>query len=111
MEKALGPDYPDLAPTLNNLADLSRQAGDLAAADSLNRRALAIQEKVLGPNHPLVATTLDKMSATAWAAGDATAAADLALRAETTDAGTSGPCAVPRATNAIVRQFRALGYP
>src|SRR5438094_320413 len=51
-EKALGPDHPTTAPSLNNLAYLLQAQGDLAAARPLFERALAICEKALGPDHP-----------------------------------------------------------
>ena len=40
-EKALGPDHPDVAQSLNNLADLYRAQGRHADAEPLYKRALA----------------------------------------------------------------------
>ena len=57
-EKALGPDHPDVAIELNNLAGLCNAQGKYAEAESLYQRALAIWEKALGPEHPNVATVL-----------------------------------------------------
>ena len=51
-EKALGPEHPDTATSLNNLALLLQAQGDLAGARPLFERALAICEKALGPEHP-----------------------------------------------------------
>jgi len=51
-EKALGPEHPDLATGLNNLALLLKIKGDYAGAEPFYRRALAIREKALGPEHP-----------------------------------------------------------
>ena len=51
-EKALGPDHPDVATSLNNLAELYRAQGAYARAEPLYERALAIWEKALGPDHP-----------------------------------------------------------
>jgi hypothetical protein len=48
----LGPDHSDTATSLNNLARLLQEQGELAAARPLLERALAIREKVLGPEHP-----------------------------------------------------------
>jgi hypothetical protein len=48
-EKVLGPEHPDTAIGLNNLAALLREEGDLAGARPLFERALAIIEKALGP--------------------------------------------------------------
>jgi hypothetical protein len=48
----LGPDHPDVAESLNHLAEVLQAEGDPAAAEPLYRRALTIDEKALGPNHP-----------------------------------------------------------
>jgi tetratricopeptide (TPR) repeat protein len=56
VEKALGVDHPDVALSLNNLAQLLISQGQYAAAEPLLRRSLAIYEKALGPDHPYVAT-------------------------------------------------------
>ena len=48
-EKALGPDHPEVATNLNNLAELYRVQGRYAEAEPLNRRSLAIREKAFGP--------------------------------------------------------------
>ena len=55
-EKALGPDHPEVALALNNLAELYRDQGRYAEAEPLLKRALAIRKKVFGPDHPIVAT-------------------------------------------------------
>ena len=49
------PDHPDVATSLNNLAELYRTQGDYAKAEPLYKRSLAIREKALGPDHPDVA--------------------------------------------------------
>src|SRR5262245_45216642 len=54
LEKQLGPDHPDVAQLLNNLAELYRNQGRYADAEPLYRRALAIREKALGRDHPIV---------------------------------------------------------
>jgi CHAT domain-containing protein/Tfp pilus assembly protein PilF len=61
-EKALGPDHPDLAYWLNNLAELYREQGRYADAEPLHRRALAIKEKALGPDHPAVGLSLSNLA-------------------------------------------------
>jgi tetratricopeptide (TPR) repeat protein len=58
-EKALGPEHPNVATSLNNLAGLYDAQGQYAQAEPLYRRALAIFEKALGPEHPKVATSLE----------------------------------------------------
>ena len=54
-EKALGPDHPDTATPLNNLAGLYQDTGRLAEAEPLYRRAVAILEKLLPIVHPNLA--------------------------------------------------------
>ena len=51
-ENALGPDHPDVAITLNNLAGLYKAQRKYDEAEPLCRRALEIKEKALGPDHP-----------------------------------------------------------
>ena len=61
-EKALGPDHPDVAGSLNNLAVLYHDQGRYAEAEPLYKRSLAIEEKALGPDHPDVATSLNNLA-------------------------------------------------
>ena len=61
-EKALGPDHPDVATALNNLADLYRIEG-VSPTRAAYKRSLAIREKVLGPDHPDVAAALNNLAA------------------------------------------------
>ena len=61
-EKALGPDHPDTAAQLNNLAGLYQYTGRLAEAEPLYERASAITEKALGPDHPDTATPLNNLA-------------------------------------------------
>ena len=61
-EQALGPEHPDTATSVNNLAELLRAQGDLAGARPLYERALAIYEKALGPEHPWTATSLNNLA-------------------------------------------------
>ena len=61
-EKVFGPEHPDTASSLNNLARLLSAQGDLAGAGSLNERALAICENVLGPEHPDTAESLHNLA-------------------------------------------------
>ncbi|WP_437902736.1 tetratricopeptide repeat protein [Sorangium sp. So ce327] len=82
-ENALGPEHPDVAITLHNLAALLKAKGDYAAAEPLFRRALAIQEKALGPEHPDVATTLNNLAALLATKSDYAAAEPLFRRALT----------------------------
>jgi CHAT domain-containing protein len=61
-EKALGPNHPDVATSLNNLALLYQAQGAYTKAEPLLARALNIREKALGPNHPDVATSLNNLA-------------------------------------------------
>jgi CHAT domain-containing protein/tetratricopeptide (TPR) repeat protein len=61
-EATYGPEHPNVATSLNNLAVLYDEQGKYAEAELLHRRALAIREKVLGPEHPDVATSLNNLA-------------------------------------------------
>jgi tetratricopeptide (TPR) repeat protein len=69
-EKMLGPDHPDTALSLNNLALLLQDQDELAAARASHERALAIREKVLGPDHPDTAESLNNLALSLQALGD-----------------------------------------
>ena len=73
-EKALGPDYPDTAGSLNNLGYLLHAQGDLAGARPYYERALAIREKALGPDHPDTARSLNNLGDLLDSQGDFAAA-------------------------------------
>ena len=83
-EKTLGPEHPNTATSLNNLAMNLREQGDLAAARPLFERALAIHEKALGPEHPntnRVRCNLARLLITSGHAREALGSAETALRA------------------------------
>jgi tetratricopeptide (TPR) repeat protein len=61
-ERRFGPDRPDVAEALSNLANLYRFQGKHDAAEPLYRRALAIGEKVSGPDAVDVARHLDRLA-------------------------------------------------
>ena len=60
--KKNGPDHPDTATSLNNLAELYSTQGKYDLAEPLYKRALAIREKALGPDHPDTATDLNNLA-------------------------------------------------
>ena len=62
LEKALGPEHPNVATILNNLAGLYHAQGRYGQAEPLYQRALAIRKKVPGPDHPDVATGLNNLA-------------------------------------------------
>ena len=80
-EKALGPEHPDTAQSLDHLAYLFRYQGDLAGARPLGERALAIREKALGPEHPDTAWSLNTLAVLLWDQGDLGGARPLGERA------------------------------
>ena len=69
-EKALGPEHPNTATSLNVLAALLQAQGDFGEARPLFERALAIREKTLGPDHPETATSLNNLGALLQSEGD-----------------------------------------
>jgi tetratricopeptide (TPR) repeat protein len=81
-EKALGPDHPDAATSLSNLALLYEAQGRYAYAEPLYQRALAINEKALGPEHPDVATVLENYARLLREMRRGTAARELEARAQ-----------------------------
>ncbi len=80
-EKVLGAEHPDTAESLNNLAHLLHDQGDLAGARPLFERALAIREKVLGAEHPDTAESLNNLAHLLQAQGDLAGARPLYERA------------------------------
>jgi tetratricopeptide (TPR) repeat protein len=80
-EKALGPEHPLAATSLNTLADLLKAQADLAGARPLYERALAIREKALGPEHPSTAASLDNLAQLLQHQGDRARARPLYERA------------------------------
>ncbi|GAB4208478.1 MAG: CHAT domain-containing protein [Coleofasciculaceae cyanobacterium] len=60
-EKVLGPEHPDVASSLNNLANQYLALGKYPKAEPLFQRALTIRENVLGSEHPDVAFSLNSL--------------------------------------------------
>jgi tetratricopeptide (TPR) repeat protein len=63
-EKTDGPDSPGVAAALDNLGQLYRdqEQFNLAQAEPLLQRALAIREKIFGSGHPDTALTLSNLA-------------------------------------------------
>lgn len=76
-----GRDDLALAGTLYRAGILRRQQGDLAEAERLYRRALAIREREQGPNHLDVAAVLNNLGIVEAAQGNEEAARPLLERA------------------------------
>src|SRR5262249_23790594 len=69
-EKTLGPEHPETGASVNDLAVLLYEQGDLEGARSLHERALTIRKKTLGPEHPYTADSLNNLANLLWAKGD-----------------------------------------
>ena len=61
-EQSYGPDHPNVATDLNNLAQLLQATNRLAEAEPLMRRALAIDEQILRRGPPQVASSLNNLA-------------------------------------------------
>jgi len=61
-EARYGPDHPEVAIRLNNLASLLDGTNRPDEAEPLYRRALAIDEASYGPDHPMVAILLNNLA-------------------------------------------------
>jgi hypothetical protein len=55
----LGPEHPQVAATIVDLASLYRDQSRFAQAEPLYQWALTLQRKSLGPDHPDVAESLE----------------------------------------------------
>jgi tetratricopeptide (TPR) repeat protein len=90
-EKGFGPEHPNVAMDLNNLAQLLQATNRLAEAEPLMRRALAIDEKSFGPEHPNVATALNNLAQLLQATNRLAEAEPLMRRALAIDEKSFGP--------------------
>ncbi len=90
-EKALGPDHPSVATTLNNLAALLDQQGKYGDSEPLQRRSLEILEKALGPLHPDTAATLTTLAVSLDRQGKLVEAEKTYMRAVETSRKASNP--------------------
>ena len=61
-EKALGPDHPDLASSLENLAALYSTQERYTDAEALYKRSLAIRERIAGPENPSLTPSLNDLA-------------------------------------------------
>jgi tetratricopeptide (TPR) repeat protein len=66
---ALGPDAPEIATALNNLAFTYGSLARYVEAEPLYRRAIEIDEKVLGKDHRSVAIRYDNLAVLLWEQG------------------------------------------
>jgi tetratricopeptide (TPR) repeat protein len=98
-ERSLGPEHPQTATSLDNLAILVRDQGDFAGARQLFERALAIREKARGLGHPDTATTLNHLGVVLHAEGDLVGAQPLLERAQAIFEKVFGPTHPSTASN------------
>ena len=111
IETALGPDHPDTALQLGNLAVTYSALGRLADALPLSERALRITETALGPDHPDTALRLGNLAVTYSALGrlaDALPLEQRALRITETALGPDHP-SMGIAMGNLASTYRALG--
>jgi tetratricopeptide (TPR) repeat protein len=78
---ALEPDHSSTAVNLSNFGLQLIELGDLAGAQTLYQRALAITERALGPNHPNTATSLNNLASILQSQGNLSSARRLFERA------------------------------
>lgn len=90
-QKALGPDHPDIATALNNLAALYDFLGRYSEAEPLYKRSLTIRIKALGSDDPDVATSLNNLAMLYKNQGRYAEAEPLFKRALTIDEKQLGP--------------------
>jgi tetratricopeptide (TPR) repeat protein len=62
-EQALGPGHPDVAQSLNSLANVHLAVGAHATARAMYESAISIREQALGPRHPKVGASLSNLAA------------------------------------------------
>lgn len=110
-EKAVGQRHPDLVPDLHSLAELHKEKGDHARAESLLLRALAIHEDALGPDHPQVASDLGNLASLYRAKGDSARMESLLLRVLAIHEKTLGPDhrRVASDLNELAKVYQAKG--
>ena len=90
-EASVGPEHPDVAIGLNNLAGLLQATNRLGEAEPLYRRALAIHEASFGPEHPNVAIGLNNLAGLLQATNRLGEAEPLHRRALAIDEASFGP--------------------
>ena len=90
-EQHLGPNDPQTATALNDLAQLLQDTNRLAEAEPLMQRALKIDEASFGQDHPKVARDLSNLAALLQATNRLTEAEPMFRRALKIDEASFGP--------------------
>ena len=62
-KRLLGDEHPDVASSLNNLANLYDSQGRYTEAEPLYQQALEMRKRLLGDEHPSVASSLNNLAA------------------------------------------------
>ncbi len=78
----MGPDHPNVAFVINDLALLYQIRGQYSDAEHLLERALAVREQSLGLEYPDLATSLENYAALLRATGRGAEAAKMEVRAQ-----------------------------
>ncbi len=73
-ERVLGPEHPEVAANLHNIASIHRERDEYALAKELCERALSIQKRALGEEHPDIARALANLANVYGEMGDHAAA-------------------------------------
>jgi tetratricopeptide (TPR) repeat protein len=81
VQTRLGPEHPDVASSLHNLAWLYHDQGRYEAAEPLYQQALELNQRLLGLGHPDVATSLHNLAGLYQAQGRYEAAEPLLQQA------------------------------
>ncbi|HEY7878308.1 MAG TPA: tetratricopeptide repeat protein [Gemmatimonadaceae bacterium] len=105
----LGADNARLATSLSNLAQLKYRQKDLAQAEALFRRSLAIRERVLGGDHVGLVQNINNLAALHYARGELAQAEPLfrrALEISEKDLGDKHPDAAVTLSNLARLYFR-----
>jgi tetratricopeptide (TPR) repeat protein len=89
--EAYGPDHPDVAIPVNNLAGLLYDTNRRTEAEPLYRRALQITESSYGSDHPRVAIALNNLAQLIEATNRREEAEPLFRRALSIDEASNGP--------------------
>jgi tetratricopeptide (TPR) repeat protein len=112
-EEGWGPDHPNVATSLINLAELLRVTNRLNEAEPLLRRALAIREKSWGTDHPEVATCLNDLALLLRDTNRMNEAEPLQRRALAIDEKSFGPNHpnLVRRLNNLAQLLQVLGRP
>jgi tetratricopeptide (TPR) repeat protein len=69
-EKFLGDQHPDMARSMNELAELYLKLGRYEEADIYNQKALEIRRKIFGEDHVDVARSISSLGITHFALGN-----------------------------------------